>query len=143
MVTSDRGRCTALTERVIEECRARGLEITARQLEQWRSLLLERIVEHEEGLRGSRSANPPGYVDQVVAIAEALKSGIPLREVPLALFLQGFPVELEVLQAAYLDILARLRREVDTFNAKAGTVGSEPLDRVDAIAAQHGGTCAA
>ena len=120
---------------VIEECRARGLEITARQLERWRSLLPERIVEHEEGLRGSRSANPPGYVDQVVAIAEALKSGIPLREVPLALFLQGFPVELEVLQAAYLDILARLRREVDTFNAKAGTVGSEPFDQVDAIAA--------
>lgn len=119
---------------VIEECEARGLEITARQLERWRSLLPDRIVEHEEGLRGSRSVNPPGYVDQVVAIAKTLKSGIPLREVPLALFLRGLPVRLEVLRAAYLDILARLRREVDSFNARAGVSASEPVDQVDALA---------
>ena len=85
---------------VIEECQARGFEITARQLERWRPLLPDRIVEHEEGFRGLCSVNPPGYVDQVVAIAETLKSGIPLREVPLALFLRGFSVRLEVLRAA-------------------------------------------
>lgn len=121
---------------VIEECQARGFEITARQLERWRSLLPERIVEHEEGFRGSRSVNPPGYVDQVVAIAETLKSGVPLREVPLALFLRGFPVRLDVLRAAYLDILARLRREIDAFNAKTGVSASEPVDQIDAMAAR-------
>jgi hypothetical protein len=120
---------------VIEECQARGFEITARQLERWRPLLPDRIVEHEEGFRGSRSVNPPGYVDQVVAIAETLKSGIPLREVPLALFLRGFSVRLEVLRAAYMDLLARLRREVGTFTAQAGVLASEPVDQVDTMAA--------
>src|SRR5712691_12006372 len=119
----------------IEECRARGYEISARQLERWRPMLPERIVEHEEGLRGSRSVNPPGYVDQVIAIAETLKSGIPLREVPLALFLREFPVKLEVLRAAYLDILARLRQEVDTLSAQAGSAAGEPGDQIDAVAA--------
>jgi hypothetical protein len=102
-------------------------------------LLPDRIAEHEEGFRGSRSVNPPGYVDQVVAIAETLKSGVPLREVPLALFLRGLPVRLEVLQAAYLDILARLRREIDIFNAKTGVSASEPVDQVDAMAAHMAG----
>jgi len=77
---------------VIEDCRALGYEITARQLERWRPLLPGRIAGHEQGLRGSRSVNPPGYADQVVAIAETVKSGIPLREAPLALFLSGFTV---------------------------------------------------
>jgi hypothetical protein len=118
---------------VIEECRARGLEVSARQLERWRTLLPDRIVEHE-GFRGSRSVNPPGYVDQVIAIAETLKSGIPLREVPLALFFSGFSVRLEVLRAAYLDILTRLQREVERFNARAGVSTSEPVDQIDAMA---------
>jgi hypothetical protein len=113
-----------------------GYEITARQLERWRPLLPERVVEHAEGLRGSRSVNPPGYVDQVIAIDETLKSGIPLREVPLALFLRGFSVQLEVLRAAYLDILARLRREIDTVNAQVGSAASDPGDQIDAMAAR-------
>ena len=120
---------------VIEECRTRGNEITARQLERWRPLLPDRIARHEQGLRGSRSVNPPGYADQVVAIAETLKSGIPLREVPLALFLRGFTVKLEVLRASYLDILTRLQREIDTFTARIGVAGDEPADQVDAAAA--------
>jgi hypothetical protein len=120
---------------VIEDCRIRGYAITARQLERWRPLLPDRIAGHEPGLRGSRSANPPGYSDQVIAIAETLKSGIPLREVPLALFLRGFPVKLEVLRAAYLDILTRLRQEIDTFNAQIGSAACEPADQVDAVAA--------
>jgi hypothetical protein len=125
---------------VIEECEARGVEVTARQLERWRSVLPDRVVEHEEGFRGSRSMNPPRYVDQVIAVAETLRSGIPLREVPLALFIQGFPVRLEVLRAAYLDILSRLRREMDAFNAKLGVSASEPADQVDAMAARMAAT---
>jgi hypothetical protein len=120
---------------VIEGCRDRGYEVTARQLERWRPLLPDRIVVHEEGLRGSRSVNPPGYIGQAIAIAETLQSGIPLREVPLALFLQGLPVKTEVLRAAYLDILARLRREMETFNARAGSGEREPADQIDAVAA--------
>jgi hypothetical protein len=120
---------------VIRDCRALGYEITARQLERWRPLLPGRIAGHEQGLRGSRSENPPGYADQVIAIAETLKSGIPLREVPLALFLRGFTVELEVLRAAYLDILTRLQQEIDTFTARIGVAGDEPADQLDAAAA--------
>jgi hypothetical protein len=119
---------------VIEDCRTRGYEITARQLERWRFFLPDRIAGHEQGLRGSRSANPPGYADQVITLAEALKSGIPLREVPLALFLRGFTVKLEVLRAAYLDILTRLQQEIDTFTAKIGIAGGDPADQLDATA---------
>ena len=120
---------------VIEECRTRGYEISARQLERWRSLLPDRVVEYEEGLRGSRSVNPPGYVDQVIAIAEALKSGLPMREVPLALFLREFPVELGVLRSAYLDILGRVRRVFDTFNAGTRPDATDSADQLDAVAA--------
>jgi hypothetical protein len=120
---------------VIEDCRGRGYEITARQLERWRPLLPGRIAGHEQGLRGSRSVNSPGYADQVIAIAETLQSGIPLREMPLALFLRGFTVELEALRAAYLDILTRLQQEMDTFTARIGAGEDEPADQLDAAAA--------
>jgi hypothetical protein len=80
---------------VIEACRARGAEVAARQLERWRPLLPHRQAEHVPGLRGSRTVRAPGYVEQVIVIAEAVGAGFPLRQVPLVLFARGFDVELD------------------------------------------------
>ena len=113
---------------VIEGCQARGYEVTARQLERWRPLLPDRIVVHEEGLRGSRSANPPGYIDEVIAIVKTLQSGIRCARYRLPCFFRGFRSRLRC-GAAYLDILARLWREVDTFNARAGSRSASALTR--------------
>lgn len=119
---------------VIAACRERDVEVSARQLERWRRLLPEREVEHVEGVRGSRTANPEGYIDQVVAISEALAAGTPLRHVPLVLFMQGRPIRLEILCSAYLDLFTSIPDELQRLVAASATVADDPADRVDAIA---------
>lgn len=119
---------------VIEACRARGVEVTARQLERWRPLLPARHVEHAKGERGSRTVNPPGYVEQVIVIAEAIRARIPLRQVPLVLFTGGWLVEIEVLRASYLDVFTYLTREIDRVTTSAGPGLHDPNDQPDILA---------
>src|SRR5690349_278744 len=89
---------------VIEECVRRGAsDITVRKLERWRHLLPKRIVEHQPGLRGSRTSNPVGYVDQVIAVDRLLKSGVLMRSLPMHLFDQGFDIDPKLLRQAYAD----------------------------------------
>jgi hypothetical protein len=119
---------------IIEACRARGVEISPRQLERWRALLPAREVKRVEGVRGSRTVNPAGYVDQVIAISETLRAGIPLREVPLVLFVRRMPVRVEVLRAAYLDVFTRVAQELQRPATKQEGGAGDPEDRVDAMA---------
>jgi hypothetical protein len=120
---------------VIEACQARGVEVTVRQLERWRPFLPAREIEHVKGRRGSRAANAPGYVEQVIVIAEAVRAGFPLRQVPLVLFARGLPVEVEVLRTAYLDLLTRVTREISKVTKGSGS-GSDELggDQADRLA---------
>ncbi len=118
---------------VIAACAARGEgTVTARKLERWRQAgcLPARPVEHRAGLAGSVSANPDGYVDQVLAISAALRGGLALRRVPIALFADGYPVELDALRSAYLDLVGSLR----TMAAKVAGAHDDPLDAADAVA---------
>jgi hypothetical protein len=123
---------------VIEECIRRGVvDITARKLERWRRYLPERVVEHQPGVRGSRSLNPSGYVDQVIAINSLIKSGVRLRDVSLRLFEQGFPIAVEVLREAYTDLYGWLRHGLTTRPPGSDVTDVEPGDRADALAAVH------
>lgn len=118
---------------VIAACAARGdTTITARKLERWRQAgcLPPRAAEHRPGQRGSAAANPDGYADQVIAISAALAARVALRHVPIALFADGFPVELDALRAAYLDLVGSLRK---AFATAAGE-HEDPLDAADAAA---------
>jgi hypothetical protein len=121
-------------DQVIAACRARGVEVSARQLERWRKLLPVREVEHPEGARGSRTANPEGYADQVIAISRTLASGTPLRHVPLVLFVQGRPVRVETLRSAYLDLFTSIPGELQRLVKGPALAPDDPADRVDAIA---------
>jgi hypothetical protein len=112
------------------------MDITVRKLERWRHCLPQRIVEHRPGMRGSHSSNPPGYVDQVIAIDTLLRSGVPLRDVPMRLFEQGFPIDLEVLRMAYADLYA-LVHEGLTAALPHADADAEPGDRADALALVH------
>lgn len=112
---------------VIAACAARGDgTVTARKLERWRQAgcLPARRAEHRAGLRGSVSANPDGYVEQVLAISAAL------RLVPIALFAEGFAVGFDALRSAYLDLVGSLR----TMAAKVAGAHDDPLDAADAVA---------
>jgi hypothetical protein len=118
---------------VVAQCAARGdATVTARRLERWRQAgcLPTRPAEHRTGLRGSASANPAGYVEQVLAISTALRGGLALRYVPVALFADGYPVELDALRAGYLALLADLR----TISTKVAGSHDDPLDAADAAA---------
>jgi hypothetical protein len=120
---------------VIDACRSRyGIEVTARQLERWRPFLLDRDVEHVKGMRGSRTVNPPGYVEQVTAIADIVQKGIPLRQVPLVLFDRGLPVKLEVLRAAYSGLVADITRIMDRVIAEGSSGPGDPSDKADILA---------
>src|SRR5579884_1344381 len=118
---------------VIAACAARGdSTVTARKLERWRQAgcVPARLVEHRAGLAVSVSANPDGYVDQVLAISAALRGGLALRRVPIALFADGYPVEFDALRSAYLDLVGSLR----TMAAKVAGAHDDPLDAADAVA---------
>ena len=117
---------------VIGTCQARGVEVTARQLERWRPFLPERDVEHVKGMLGSRTARAPGYVEQVITIAEAMRAGLPLRQVPLVLFARGLPVKVEVLRTAYLDLFTYVMREIDRIVAGDGSGPHDPDDKAAA-----------
>lgn len=123
---------------VLEECARRGVSgITVRKLERWRHLLPRRIVEHRSGLHGSRSGNPPDYVDQVIAVEALLTSGVSLRDVPMRLFEQGFEVDLKVLRTAYADLYARVREGLVKALPDTARADVEPADRADALASIH------
>jgi hypothetical protein len=127
---------------VIEACRAHGLEITPRQLERWRPFLPARDVAHTEGVRGSRTTNPAGYVDQVIAISETLRAGIPLRQLPIVLFMRNFPVRVEVLRDAYLGVFSGIAQQFESLPVRHDSEADDLEDRVDAMAAymaQHPG----
>jgi hypothetical protein len=118
---------------VISACAARGVTIDARQLERWRqaSCLPDRAVGWPGGERGSTTANPAGYVDQVLAVAAAVRGRVALRHVPIVLFAEQLPVTLRALRSAYLDLLENLRK----IPAKvAGSGSTDPLDLADATA---------
>jgi len=119
---------------VLEACRARDIEVSQRQLERWRPFLPTRKVEHAEGVRGSRTTNPAGYVEQVIEISDALRSGTPLRQIPLVLFARKLPIRLEVLRSAYLDVFSDIVREFEGFPTGSAAENPDPEDRVDAVA---------
>jgi len=121
-------------QQVIEACLERGMKVTPRQLERWRRFLPRREVEYVVGVRGSRTSNPPGYVDQVIAIAEAVAARIPLHRIPMILFARGMPVELDDLRGAYLDLLERVAHDVDTMCASVAAHEDDLADRPDAVA---------
>jgi hypothetical protein len=127
-------RAYAADREVIDACRAQGFEVTARQLERWRPFLPERDVEHVKGIRGSRTTSVPGYVEAVIAIAEALRAGLPLRRVPLALFARGLPVRAEVLKTAYLDLLRYVTHEIRRIGADEDSGSYDPDDIADVLA---------
>lgn len=118
---------------VIVQCAARGDEtITVRKLERWRQAkcLPARQATHPAGIRGTATVSPEGYVEQVLAISALLRSGLALRYVPLALFADGFQIEVEALRSACLDLSRKLRQ---WFLELAGD-HADPLDQADAIA---------
>lgn len=121
---------------VIEECARRGApDITARKLERWRRYLPDRIVEHPAGLRGSSTANPPRYVDQVLALDALIKAGMPLREAPMRLFDLGFSVKVEDLREVYAGLYAQVRYGLTKNSAR--NIDAEPADRADELALLH------
>jgi hypothetical protein len=120
--------------RVIAACANRGdATITARKLERWRQAgcLPIRPVERGPGLRGTSTVNSEGYVDQVLAISDSLRSRVALRYVPIALFADGYPVDLEVVRAAYLNLIEALAKVLPIGGAKSH---DELLDQVDNLA---------
>ncbi|MBP2323803.1 hypothetical protein JOF56_004188 [Kibdelosporangium banguiense] len=127
-------RVYSADDEVIEECRTRGVTMTPRQLERWRHCLPRRRVVHARGVRGSRTVNPPGYVDQVIAVHDLLAEGVSLREAPMVLFARGYAVEPDALQAAYLGLFSRLSQEIDVITTDPNIGPVEPDDRADAVA---------
>ena len=119
---------------VIASCEARGdTTITARKLERWRQqpgVLPRRPVARTIGKRGTSSVSPSGYVGRVLAVSAAVRSGLALRHVPIALFTDGHSVDLEALRASYLDLFGSMSK----MSAGAGVKpGDDPLDQADAL----------
>lgn len=112
-------------------------DVTVRKLERWRHLLPERIVEHQPGLRGSRTSNPPGYVDQVIAVDTLLKSGVLLRHLPIHLFDQGFDIDPKVLRQAYADLYTRVHEGLVKPLPDTVPTDADSADRADALARVH------
>jgi hypothetical protein len=121
---------------VIELCAARGEDdISARKLERWRQAgcLPRRVPVHRPGLRGSTTVNSDRYVDQVIAVAHALRSGVLLRNVPVALFMDGYEIEPDVLKRVYLDLFSDVRALVAKSIEAAGGGLDDPLDVADLL----------
>jgi hypothetical protein len=121
---------------VIAACAACGeTGITARRLERWRQVgcLPRRVVVHRRGLRGSATVNQGGYGDQVLATAAALRSGLSLRNVPVALFMDGFDIEPDVLKGVYTGLFAAARTIVVKYAEDSGGELDDVLDVADGM----------
>jgi hypothetical protein len=105
-------------------------------MERWRPYLPDRDVEHVKGMRGTRTTNPPGYVEQVMTIAEAMQRGLPLRQAPVFLFVRGLPVKVEVLRTAYLELFTCITRTIDRITADSDSKSSDPEDKADVLASR-------
>ena len=119
---------------VIISCEARGdRTITARKLERWRQqpgVPPQRPVAHTIGKRGTSSVSPEGYVERVLAVPAAVRLGLALRHVPIALFADGHLVDREALRASYLDLFGSMSK----MSAGAGVKpDDDPLDQADAL----------
>ena len=90
-------------------------------------------MEHAKGDRITHN-HVSGYVQAVIAIAEAVQGGLPLRRVPLVLFAKGLPVRVEVLRAAYLDLLTNLMGEIGRIGADEDSGSHDPGDKADVLA---------
>ena len=122
---------------VIAACEARGeTSVTARKLERWRQAgcLPTRAVEHAVGVRGSQTANSDGYVDQVIATAELMRRRVALRLAPLALFAQGYLIDIETLRAAYADVFAQFKAVFDAASRDESHEPQDALDHADGVA---------
>ncbi|MBS2545508.1 hypothetical protein KGQ19_01360 [Catenulispora sp. NL8] len=136
-------RTSVADQETIVACRERGeTGVTARKLERWRQAgcLPARDHVHVAGVPGSRSTNPDGYVDQVMAVATLMRSGIKLVEGPIALFADGYPVRLEKLKDSYSHFLTWLKRRLTEIAVKQMPevhVAADIADAAARVLAQH------
>ena len=82
-------------------------------------------------MRGTSSANPEGYVDQIMAVSAAVRARVALRFVPISLFADGYPVDLEVIRAAYVELIADMSKVFPRVEAEPA---DELLDQLDNFA---------
>ncbi|MCE7010044.1 hypothetical protein LWC34_45640 [Kibdelosporangium philippinense] len=73
-------------------------------------------------------------MDQVIAVHDLVATGVSLREAPMVLFASGYPIELESLRAAYLDLFGRLSQAVNTVAPSIKGAALDPGERADAVA---------
>lgn len=127
---------SAADQWLIDELRGRRVLVTGAQLERWRQAgCLPRRQRHGAGRgRGTRSVELPDTVDQAAVVASLLARrgprGVPLRRVPLALFALGFPVEEQVLKAAFRRFFLDWEKELQVLRATSG----RPIEDRDAEA---------
>lgn len=91
------------TQELIGQLRARGVEVTARRLEDWgRWGLVARPVRRSLGQgQGTVSEYPPNMVERCLVVAPLMRRGVPWQQVALTLFAGDVELPEETVRAAY------------------------------------------
>ena len=118
---------SAADQSLIDELAARGITVTARQLERWRGAgIIETTRWSGQGRGGSQSAYPDGTADQVIELVELLDETRSLDVALLTLFGRGRSIQHEGLVAAYT-------RSYEGLSQYGSEAGGDSWDRAEAV----------
>ncbi len=118
---------SAADQSLIDELAARGITVTARQLERWRGAgIIETARWRGQGRGGSQSAYPDGTADQVIELVDLLDETRSLDVALLTLFGRGRSIQYESLVAAYT-------RSYEALSQYGSEAGEDSWDRAEAV----------